>query len=280
MKGVAKLLQRQCARTLVVLGLLVLSVEFACASDERSHTKEYSFAIVPQQSAGKLARTWVPVLRYLSRKSGYKLRFETAKNIPTFEHNLGQQKFDFSYMNPYHYVVNHKNGYDAIAKAKDTLIRGILVVRRESMIHSLDDLNTRSIAFPSPNAFAASMIPRVYLKKQQIAFKPSYVISHDSVYRNVASGIFPAGGGVLRTFELTAPEVRSKLRILWTSEGFTPHAFTAHRRVPREVVESVIKAMVSMKDDENGRKLLGILKIHGIEKASDLNWNDIRKLPF
>ena len=42
-----------------------------------------SFAIVPQQSATKLAKLWSPILRYIGEKSGYTLVFRTAKDIPT-----------------------------------------------------------------------------------------------------------------------------------------------------------------------------------------------------
>ena len=259
------------------LFLVSVAGNFALSATNES---EFSFAIVPQQSASKTARTWVPVLRYLSEKSGYKLRFETSKNIPTFEDALAREKFDFSYMNPYHYIVNHEQGYSAIAKAEQNQIRGILIVARDSELHTLADLRGLQLAFPSPNAFAASMIPRANLNRLQIDVTPIYVNSHDSVYRGVAEGLFPAGGGVLRTFEAAAPEVRSRLKILWTSEGYTPHAFVAHQRISAEVIKAVSEAMISMKNDAQGRTLLQTLKIIGIETARDTDWNDIRRLPF
>ena len=60
-----------------------------------------------------------------------------------------------------------------------------------------------------------------------IRFEPSYVSSHDSVYLAVYRGLYLAGGGVMRTFLNAPPEVRDQLRILWTTEGYTPHAVAA-----------------------------------------------------
>jgi len=52
------------------------------------------------------------------------------------------------------------------------------------------------------------------LSDNDIEFEPNYVKSHDSVYRAVAAGLFPAGGGVTRTFNSLDPAIREDLRII------------------------------------------------------------------
>ena len=64
---------------------------------------------MPQQSATKLARTWVPLLRLIQERSGMALRFATAPDIPTFEQRLAAGEYDLAYMNPYHYTVFHES---------------------------------------------------------------------------------------------------------------------------------------------------------------------------
>ncbi len=151
--------------------------------------------IVPQQSAARLAELWTPILAHLSEQSGYQLDFETARDIPTFEQRLAQGHYDLAYMNPYHYTVFHQQpGYAAIARQQGSRIHGLLVVRRDSPISSLQELQGRTLAFPSPAAFAASILPRGELKQLGIQFTPRYVSSHDSVYLAVAQGHLPAAG--------------------------------------------------------------------------------------
>ena len=111
-----------------------------------------------------------------------------------------------------------------------------------------------------------------------IAIEPSYVSSHDSVYRSVAKGLHPAGGGVMRTFLRVDPEIRDQLRILWTTEGYTPHAFAAHPAVAIGVVDRLQQAMQSMADDEEGRALLQSISIKGLTHAHDSEWDDVRNL--
>lgn len=238
----------------------------------------YTFGIVPQQSGSRLSQLWSPILQYLEEETGYRLRFATTRNIPTFEKRLQAGKYDFAYMNPYHYTEHHKSaGYNAFAKAKDKRLKGILVVRKDSPFDGLDDLDDQELAFPS-NAFAANLVPRANFRELGVSVTPKYVSSHDSVYRNVAKGRYAAGGGVMRTFNNTSPELRKELRILWTSDGYTPHAFAAHPRVPVAAVEKLREAMLKMAEDPEGQTLLKSIRLKGVETARDGDWDDVRAL--
>jgi len=136
----------------------------------------YTFSIVPQQSASRLAEQWTPIMEMLSEKTGHTFVFTTAKNIPTFEENLASEVYDFAYMNPYHLVSSNRTvGYTPIAKAKGKQIKGIIVVKKSSGIQSLEQLNDTTLAFPAPAAFAASILTRASLNAQGIAFEPNYV---------------------------------------------------------------------------------------------------------
>lgn len=168
---------------------MTVSMTLVAATPLQADETVYTFSVVPQQSATKTAKIWAPVLKQLGQKTGYRFKLKTAKNIPVFEQRLLNAESDFSYMNPYHYTVFHeKSGYNAIAKAKDKRIRGIVVVRKDSKIKSIEELNGKNLAFPSPAAFAASILPRGYFNQQGIKITPKYVSSHDSVYSNVAKG--------------------------------------------------------------------------------------------
>ncbi|MEM7293175.1 MAG: phosphate/phosphite/phosphonate ABC transporter substrate-binding protein [Pseudomonadota bacterium] len=260
-------------KTTMGLVLVALLIPGVCAA------QSLSFGVVPQQSATKLARLWTPILAYLSRESGVKLRFATASNIPTFEKRLAAGRYDFSYMNPYHYTVfSESPGYKAFARQKDKRIKGIVVVRKDSDLQSLADLDGARLAFPSPAAFAASVLPRAKLAQDNIHYEPNYVSSHDSVYLGVSRGLFPAGGGVMRTFNNTDPAVRENLQVLWTTKTYTPHAFAAHPSVPADAVARVQAAMMKMNEDPEGVALLKSINFKGMQVAESADWDDVRGL--
>ncbi len=226
-----------------------------------------------------MAEDWGPLLAEVSRRSGVSLVFRTAPNIPAFEERLATGDYDLAYMNPYHYVVFHKaSGYLAFAKEQERRLKGILVVRKDSAVLKPADLAGKTVVFPAPAAFAASILPQAEFGRLKIPIETRFVASHDSVYRAVASGLHEAGGGIQRTFEAMPADVREQLRVLSETPGYTPHALAAHPRVPAAIVERLRKAMASLADDEIGRALLAPLAFKGVVAAQDREWNDIRAL--
>jgi phosphonate transport system substrate-binding protein len=260
----------------LALAFLVISQAPAAAQGVQ---KALSFGVVPQQAAIRLAEHWGPLLAEISRRSGVALEFRTAPGVPGFEENLGKGGYDLAYMNPYHYVVFHTaSGYRAFAKEKDRKLKGILVVKKESTYRKLADLAGKTVVFPAPAAFAASILPQAEFGRLKIPIEAKFVASHDSVYRAVASGHQEAGGGIQRTLEASPAEVRDALRVLSETPAYTPHAIAAHPRVSPEVVVRLLDAMVSLSADETGQRLLAPLAFKGIAAAQDREWNDIRAL--
>ncbi|WP_237560205.1 phosphate/phosphite/phosphonate ABC transporter substrate-binding protein [Ferriphaselus sp. R-1] len=239
----------------------------------------FTFGIVPQQSASRSAEEWGPLLAELSLHTGLSFRFATAPSIPVFEQRLGRGEYDFAYMNPYHYVVFHRvSGYRALAKEQAKMLKGIIVVRKDANVRALPDLAGQEVAFPAPAAFAASILTQAEFERQRVKITPRYVSSHESVYRAVAAGLYPAGGGIPRTLEAAPDAVRGQLRVLVQTAQYTPHAIASAPRVSPEIVERVQQALVSMSSTERGRQILRGLTFSGIMRAEDEAWNDIRAL--
>ena len=262
---------------LIVLFCLLLPISSLAETPDE---KTYSFGVVPQQSAKRLAQLWSPIFNYLYQETGIRLRFATAKNIPEFEKRLAEGAYDFAYMNPYHFTVfNKAPGYKAVAVRDKQPIRGIVVVRKDSPLTALNELEGKRLAFPSPAAFAASVLPRAELDIQNINYQKHSLSSHVSAYLNVAKGLFAAGGGVNRTFNNTAPEVREQLKVLWQTEAYTPHAIAAHPQIDTVIADKLGQALSEMHKKPEGKALLQSLKIkHQFIVANDAQWNDVRGL--
>lgn len=238
-----------------------------------------TFGIVPQQPAAVIKANWQPLASRLSKLTGNTILVKTATTIPEFERRLAAGHYDLSYMNPYHYTVfKERPGYTAFARQKDKRIKGILVVRKDSKAKTLQDCAGLKAAFPSPAAFAASLLTRAKLKQLGVAIATHYVNSHDSVYAAVAGGIHGLGGGVKRTFATTPEHIRSQLRVLWTTPGYTPHAFAYHPRVPQAVIARLQAAISTLFKQPRNAKAFDRIKFKGLMPAVDKDWNDVRSL--
>lgn len=235
--------------------------------------------VVPQQAPKTLAERWQPLIDYMNSETGLNIKFETAKDIPTFESRLAEGAYDIAYMNPFHFVVfNENRGYRAFAREKDKRLEGIIAVPITSGITSIEQLQGMEMAFPAPAAFAATIIPLSYLKQQGISVIPRYVHSHDSVYLNLARGFFMAGGGIVRTLNAAPQSVASSLTVLWKSDGYTPHAFAAHTRVADSDVAAILKSLEVLSNDIKNKEVLGNLGFDKIIPAVDSDWDDVRAL--
>lgn len=80
---------------------------------------------------------------------------------------------------------------------------GIIVVKKDSPVQSASELDGKTVAFPSPNALGATLLPRAEFDREfNIKVNELYVKSHSSVYLNVLLGKTAAGGGVQKTLSL------------------------------------------------------------------------------
>jgi len=273
-----KMIAKVCMTVCLLLMTAVASADNQLVS--KANEESLSFGVVPQQSASRLAEEWGPFLAEVSLRSGVALTFRTAPSIPVFEERLGAAEYDLAYMNPYHYVVFHaaKVSYQAFAKEKGRKIKGIVVVRKDSPYMRLEDLSGKTVVFPAPASFAASILTQAEFGRQKIPVFAKFVASHESAYLNVATGLQEAGCGIQRTFETTPDDVRNVLRIVAETASYTPHAFAAQRRVSKRTVAKVLAAMASLSDDEVGRGILSKLAFKGIVAAEDKDWDDIRAL--
>jgi phosphonate transport system substrate-binding protein len=244
---------------LALLACLLLATNYTQAAclGEQNNTKVYSFDVVPQLTAAKIYTTWSPLLQRLGQEAGLCFELRVSATIPEFEQKLLKGEPEFVFLNPYHAVLaNQKKKYQPLLADSADLLTGILVVRADSPIKSLDELKGKNISFPAPNAFAASLLIRAELAKKKIDINPVFVKTHSNVYRSVIGRDAIAGGGVNNTLDNEAPEVRQQLRVLYETPAYTPHPVATHPSVPAAVRDRFLKAMLKLTQDEEGRKLL------------------------
>lgn len=206
------------------------------------------FAVVPQFAPEEIFEHWNPVLHEIERLAEIKLSLITHWNIPEFERSVLKGVPDFAYMNPYHAVMAHQaHAYQPIVRDGELVLKGILVVRQDSPLRELRELDGATLVFPSPNAFGASLYMRALLARTHgLKFKPVYVGTHSNVYRHVIAGKATAGGGVISTLQLENPVIRQQLRVLFETPPSAPHPVMAHPRVTRGVVNAVKSAWLAL----------------------------------
>ncbi|WP_347986282.1 phosphate/phosphite/phosphonate ABC transporter substrate-binding protein [Methylomonas sp. AM2-LC] len=245
-----------------IFSLCFLLLAASPAVAQKPVQQQYSFYVVPQAAPLAIHSAWYPVLEKLSQATGLVFDLHVIATLQSFEVALLGDEPDFAFINPYQFLLTSRQQlYIPMLRDSSQLLTGILVVRKDSPITSIHDLNGQTLAFPSSNAFASSLFVRSDLATQGISIHPSYVNTHTNVYRSVLLGDVVAGGGVNNTFIREPLDVQQQLRILYRTPETIPHPLVANRRIPAAVREKITKAFISLAADPANATLFNAIQI-------------------
>jgi len=262
--------------TLLFLNILTVSAGLSQVDDNQ---KFYNFGVIPQFEQRKIFRIWRPILNQLEARTGYFFRLAGSQKIPVFENKLMSGQFDFAYTNPYQILAaNQKLGVTPLVRDGGRELQGVLLVRKDSPIQALTELNHKEIAFPAPNALAASVLIRADLKRLfGLDISPRYVQTHTSGYLHVVLGQTLAAGGILATLGSQKKEIYDNLKILYKTRKIKPHPVSAHSRIPKDVQKKVQQAFLDMGSDEDARTLLANIPMKKVIAADMNDYTELRK---
>ena len=242
--------------------------------------KTYTIGVVPQFETHKLYNIWQPILDRLHAQTGLNFELQGSASFSEFNKNIMSGKFDFAYMNPYQLLQSQQtSAYQPLIKDLERQLYGVLVVRKDSEIKRVEQLDKKTIAFPSANALGASLLLRAEIaQKFNINIIPRYVKTHNSVYLNVFLKQTAAGGGVQKTFHQQKNNIQKNLRILFETQKVTPHPFAAHKRIPKEIQQLVAKAFINMNENPYDSNLISKVPIKKAGYTSLVDYAPLKKL--
>jgi len=238
-------------------------------------------ARAPQLSPALISQIWSPFVKSLSESSSVDISLKVYTDRAMFEKDIVSGKVDLYFGNPGYGVVGYlKHGYIPLIRSNRKLLEGIIVVKKDSKIKQVEQLNGKVIAFPSRTAFAASLYLRSHIDSNfKINYQPVYAGSHDNTYRSVLVGKALGGGGVKRTLERESDALKNQLRIIYVTPGIKSHPLMIHPRIPEASRKAIQKAVLDMNGNEAGRKMLKKVKLQKPVAADyDADYKEIEKL--
>lgn len=263
----------------VVLALLFTLILLAPLTVSSTENNTLVFGVYTEGKPAYYKAYWDNLVEKISMESGQSIRCESVDSPEEFDKMLSDGTFDFVLLNANLYTEAHDAiGYQAFAKEKGHMDKGVIVVHQDSDIKTLADLNSKSIAMSDPKWFTSTVYTQAQLTKQGISVDPNYLDDDRSVYRAVVHKEAVAGAGELNTLNGINPNAHSKLRVIWSSKQYSSNAFAAHPRVAQEKVARIKQALLNLNSDAKGKRLLTNLKFKGFDSASDQEWNDVREL--
>jgi phosphonate transport system substrate-binding protein len=224
----------------------------------RAAESTFVLAVVPRGPEAATLRTWQPLLERLSAETGLRLRLQLYSRTHEFEADFRAGGPDFIYCSAYQLIMARRaQGYRPLLRAHAGGFAGLLVVRTDSRVRQLADLAGANIAFPSPNAFVASLYMRALLTgKERIPFRPDYVGTHENVLRSVINDQTAAGGIASDIFADEPEALRAGLRVVYRTPPAPGHTLAVHPRVESRVGRRIMDALLALGRDDQERRLL------------------------
>lgn len=271
-------------RLLQILTVAAL-VALSAAAGAQSPRNYYRFGVLPLQSPTKLAAMFMPLIEDLQAALGRPVQFVTAPSFSQYMRRVKKREYDIIYLNPLLYTDARRVGYRAIAKVAQEPFTGILVVRKDGPIQKLDPKHLPHglrIGFPDPNAFAATVMTRQYMRKLGINvakdFQIHYFGSQDSALMALYSGLVDITGTWRPSLRSMPAHVRKDLRIIAETPPQPQMPIAVRSNMPKKDIRLITDRLLTLTHTARGRAALKALGFKdGFVRATDAEYRGVRQ---
>ncbi len=224
----------------------------------------YPFGVLNHRSVIHTAEYWNPILDWVSRRSGVPLVLKIARSANETTDMAVRGELAFVYSNHLFTPQRDKLGYTVLARQEGEGIRGQVVVRTDSPAHRLADLAGQRVAFANPYGFTGYFVPYDALLKADVSIEPVFAGTQEAAMALLKHGKVAAAGVNSQVMADYARREGFNYRVLWQSEPYYDLAVMAHPMVPAAAREAVRDALIAMRTDPEGQRVLA-------ESAARLN---------
>lgn len=233
----------------LLLPLLVLSALLALAPAGRASAapagREYTVSVIPIMPPAEVKRRWQPVLDEAARATGLRFRFQFYPDFARFEQALAAEEVDFAVASPV-VIWNVREHYRPLLRGRLPLV-GQVVVRRDSPLQALADLDQRTLGLQEGNTLATNLLTLRTLREQKIAYEPRYMNTESSALRSVVLGRNDAALVNNYLMQLVPPGILPRLRVIHSAADLPPPSLLACRQAPPEVVQKFRDALFALR---------------------------------
>lgn len=276
-------------RTPTVGLLLLFSILFAlpdCLA-EGIEPRKILFGLCPKYNPRLMYQYFQPMMDYLSKDSPFRFEIKLSKTYGETVKNVGKGIVDLGSCGPVPYIDAHeKYGVFPLLrgltrKGKD-FYRSIIFTRKGSPVTQIAGLRSRSFAFGQRLSTAGFVMPLYYLASEGICLKDlsrySHLKHHDLVVKAVLRGEYDGGASK----DIVVKRYKDSLTFLLVSDPIPTVPFVASPRTPREVIDHVLKRLLSLnphnEQDQRLMKKWDEEFRYGFTRAHDSDYDPIRKI--
>lgn len=267
----------------VVRFFTLLFLSFALLSAPRA--AELKLGIHPYLLPQELLDRFTPLSRYLSEKTNHAIRVTVSASYQDHVNRIGGGDLDIAFLGPSLYIELERQFGEIPLLARMEIksrprFQGTIIVRQDSPLEELKDLEGHSFAFGSPHSTMSHLLPRYMLIQAGIDNRLSaysYLGNHESVALSVLLGQNQAGAVKEEVYEKY--KERGLRALAWTPE-ISEHLFIAGAHLPEEITDSLREALLDLRQHDPEKVILSALKKNttALVAVKDQDYDNLRKI--
>ncbi len=258
---------RKC-RLLLMRAIVSFFVMFSVAPGSAiAANQSLRVALVPLENPERLIDGVKPVMAFLEKQMGRKIRYFITLNYSAAVEAMNAGKVDISFMSPLPYVLANKQAgaqviLGEIYNGKPYYFAKIFV-RKDSGIKTLADLKGKTIAYVDPISSSGFMYPHdIFIRAGLVKggmgnpegnfFRRVYFAGGDEqAIRSVHGGFVDAAGVSQYSINLLRVEERDDLVEIAQSLRIPSHTVVARKDLDPKVGDQFIRAMLKLNEPRN-----------------------------
>jgi phosphonate transport system substrate-binding protein len=242
----------------------------------------------PYLSYSQLKTQFDPLAHYLSAQLDIGVTVRIGNSYADHVEKTGLERIELAYMGPVGYVqLTERYGPRPLLAMLETggtsQLNGHIVVRQDSALQDLNDLENRTIGLGDPGSTMSSVVPTALLRRAGVEVNALSAQrryrGHNSIAIAVLSGQVDAGAVKDEVYRRHAP---TGLRSLISLPPVSEHLFVASPALDPRLVARIRELLLNLHRTRQGR--LALRAIHpratALVPVSDADYESLRGLLF
>lgn len=276
-------------KALSVLLLTVLSIYFSWHPVFAASTENViRVTIIPHRSNLGNEEAYSSFLKEMGKETGYSFIWLGSKSYDDVLDKIRTGMADIGYVGPFAYVDAQDDfGVNLICRTlseeSEEFYHSIIVTRKDSGIHKLEELKGKSIAFTDPKSTSGYLFPMAQLKKTGLSLSDfsdvKFLKRHANSLLAVYQGHVDAGATSITAVGKTDINM-NEIAIIWESTPIYRGPWIARKDLPVETFTKIQTAMLKIGAPGNpeNEPIFNELTTKGFVQGKDSDYDNVREV--